>query len=160
MLMLSAPLALAALLERFWRGRRCTVHAAGAQPRGPRHRRLPQLCRLRYHSCCPVCSRGCAGALCAMPTTKTEHVLHLFIISTRTGDTTVFLLEREPGVVEFPQIDASDKDLDDEPELVRRIQAATGMDVAISGFLDPPAGTEIQPPNSKFLIGRVVSGQP
>ncbi len=95
-----------------------------------------------------------------MPSTKTHHVLHLFIISTRTGDTTVFLLEREPGVVEFPQIDASDKDLDDEPELVRRIQAATGMDVAISGFLDPPAGTEIQPSNSKFLIGRVVSGNP
>ncbi|HEY7296267.1 MAG TPA: hypothetical protein VH916_14575 [Dehalococcoidia bacterium] len=95
-----------------------------------------------------------------MPKTQTEHVLHLFIISTRTGDTTVFLLEREPGVVEFPQICATDKELDDEPELVRRIQSATGMDVAISGFLDPPAGTEIQPPHSKFLIGRVVSGTP
>jgi hypothetical protein len=91
---------------------------------------------------------------------EAEHILHLFLISTRTGETTVFLLEREPGVVEFPQLGVSEKDLDDESGLVRRIQDATGMDVAISGFLDPPVPAAIQPPNSKFLIGRVVGGSP
>lgn len=89
-----------------------------------------------------------------------DHVLHLFIISTRTSETSVFLLEREPGVVEFPQITVADRDLDNEPELLRRIQTATGMDVAISGFLNPPSGRPIEPPNSKFLIGRIVGGAP
>ena len=92
--------------------------------------------------------------------TAVEYNLHLFLISTRTGETTVFLLEREPGIVEFPQLSVGDSDLDDEPELVRRIHDATGMDVAISGFLDPPVPGAIQPPNSKFLIGRVVGGSP
>ncbi|MHB8578083.1 MAG: hypothetical protein ACYDCQ_22460, partial [Dehalococcoidia bacterium] len=90
----------------------------------------------------------------------TDHNLHLFLISTRTGETTVFLLEREPGFVEFPQLLVQDKELDDEPELVRRIRDATGMDVAISGFLDPPVPGVIQPANSKFLLGRVVGGTP
>lgn len=89
-----------------------------------------------------------------------DHVLHLFIISTRTGETSVFLLEREPGVVEFPQLDVSEKELDDESGLMRRIRDATGMEVAISGFVDPPTPGVLQPPNSKFLLGRVVAGTP
>lgn len=89
-----------------------------------------------------------------------DHVLHLFLISTRTGDTSVFLLEREPGMVEFPQLGVAERELDDEPGLVRRIREITGMDVAISGFVDPPSPGVLQPPNSKFLIGRVVSGTP
>ncbi len=89
-----------------------------------------------------------------------DHILHLFLISTRTGETSVFLLEREPGVVEFPQLGVSARDLDDEQELVRRIRECTGMDVAISGLLDPPGPGAIEPPNSKFLIGRVTGGSP
>jgi hypothetical protein len=89
-----------------------------------------------------------------------DHVLHLFLISTRTGDSSVFLLEREPGMVEFPQLDVVDRELDDEPGLVRRIQESTGMDVAISGFIDPPGPGVVEPANSKFLIARVVGGSP
>jgi len=40
----------------------------------------------------------------------------------------VFLLEREPGVVEFPQLDVSEQELDDESGLMRRIRDATGME--------------------------------
>jgi hypothetical protein len=89
-----------------------------------------------------------------------DHILHLFLISTSTGDTSVFLLEREPGVVEFPQLDVSEKELDDESGLVQRIRDTTGMDVAISGFLNAAATGVLQPDNSKFLIGRVVGGTP
>lgn len=89
-----------------------------------------------------------------------DHVLHLFLISTRTGDSSVFLLEREPGMVEFPQLDVQDAELDDETGLVHRIQETTGMDVAISGFINPPAPGVVEPPNSKFLIARVIGGSP
>jgi hypothetical protein len=89
-----------------------------------------------------------------------EYVLHLFLISTRTGETTVFLVETEEGVVEFPRITAGERELDDEPELVRRIKDTTGMEVAISGFLTPPTPESVQPANSRFLIGRVVAGTP
>ncbi len=92
--------------------------------------------------------------------TTAEHVLHLFLITTVAGETAVFLLEREPGAVEFPRIIVSEQDLDDEAGLVRRIRDAVGMEVAISGFLDPPAPETLRPANSKFLIGRVVSGTP
>ena len=89
-----------------------------------------------------------------------EHVLHLFLISTRTGETTVFLVETRQGEVEFPRIAATERDLDDEPELLRRIREATGMEVAISGFINPPTPESLHPANSKFLIGRVVGGNP
>lgn len=96
----------------------------------------------------------------AIEQNATEHVLHLFIISTRTGETTVFLLEREPGVLEFPRVTVSAGELDDEATLVQRIRAATGLDVAISGFLAPHADGDIDPPNSRFLIGRMTGGAP
>jgi hypothetical protein len=86
--------------------------------------------------------------------------LHLFLISSRTGATCVFLIETEPGVVEFPQITVEERLLDDEPELVRRIAEATGLEVGISGFLSPGAQESLGPGNSRFLIGRVTGGTP
>jgi hypothetical protein len=89
-----------------------------------------------------------------------DYTLHLFLISTRTGETTVFLIETADGVVEFPTITANEKVIEDETELVRRIVACTGMEAAISGFLTPPAPDSVHPANSKFLICRVLSGTP
>jgi len=89
-----------------------------------------------------------------------EFVLHLFLISVRTGVTSVFLLERRPGVVEFPALSVIEQELDDEEELIRHIAKATGMEVAISGYLTPSSGSTLNPANSKFLIGRVTGGTP
>ena len=89
-----------------------------------------------------------------------DHVLHLFIISTRGGVSSVFLIEREPGMLEFPRIGVPAAVLDDEAALVARVRAATGLDVAISGFLAPQAGETIDPPDSRFLICRATGGSP
>jgi hypothetical protein len=89
-----------------------------------------------------------------------QFVLHLFLISVRTGETCVFLLERRPGVVEFPALSIDPEELSDEEELIRRIAVATGLEVAISGYLSPSSGSLLDPANSKFLIGRVTGGTP
>ena len=87
-------------------------------------------------------------------------VLHLFLVNSIAGSTVVFLLETEPGSVEFPSLSLPPEDLDDEDALRRRVRDATGMDVEISGFLDPPPGAALQPPGSRILLARLVSGAP
>jgi hypothetical protein len=65
-----------------------------------------------------------------------DAIAHLFLVSTIGQATVVFLLETEPGVVEFPRLQLAPPDLEDEGRLVQRIREQTGMDVAISGFLE------------------------
>jgi hypothetical protein len=65
-----------------------------------------------------------------------DAVAHLFLVSTIGQATVVFLLETEPGVVEFPRLELASSDLEDEGRLVQRVREQTGMDVAISGFLE------------------------
>jgi hypothetical protein len=89
-----------------------------------------------------------------------QHVLHLFIISTRGGSSSVFLVENQPGMLEFPRICVPAAVLDDESALVAKVRAATGIDVAISGFLATQAGETIDPPDSRFLICRAIGGTP
>jgi hypothetical protein len=87
-------------------------------------------------------------------------VLHLFLINAIAGTTVVFLLETEPGIVEFPRLTIAPGEMDDEPALRARVREATGMEVEISGFLDPPPGTPLQPAGSRILLARLVAGAP
>lgn len=87
-------------------------------------------------------------------------VLHLFLVNVTGGRTTVFLVETEPGVVEFPRLELSEAELDDEAALCDRVRATTGMEVAIGGFLDPPPGAKLEPAGSRVLLARFVSGAP
>ena len=90
-----------------------------------------------------------------------EHdaLVHLFLVSTIGAATVVFLLETEPGVVEFPRLELEPADLDDEPSLVRRIREQTGLEVAISGFLDhAPDGNAA--PVGKLVLARHLGGSP
>lgn len=65
-----------------------------------------------------------------------DAIAHLFLVSTIGQATVVFLLETEPGVVEFPRLRLAAADLEDEDRLVHGIREQTGMEVAISGFLE------------------------
>jgi hypothetical protein len=85
--------------------------------------------------------------------------VQLFLVSTIGPTTVVFLLEAEPGVVEFPRLEVAPVDLDDEETLVRRIREQTGMDVAISGFLDPPNGGAA-PASGRLVLARHLAGSP
>ena len=84
--------------------------------------------------------------------------VQLFLISTIGPATVVFLLEAEPGVVEFPRLALAPRDLDDEEALVRCIREQTGMDVAISGLLDSPAADGS--PAGKLVLARHLRGSP
>lgn len=92
-------------------------------------------------------------------TADETQVLHLFIISTRGGESFVLLVEREPNVLEFPRIAVPAALLDDETALIARIKEETGLDVSIAGFLAQD-GARIDPPESRFLICRAVGGTP
>ena len=83
----------------------------------------------------------------------------LFLVSTIGPATVVFLLETEPGVVEFPRLALTADEMDDEGRLVQRIREQTGMDVAISGFLDPGA-FDGAPPVGKLVLARHLGGAP
>ena len=83
----------------------------------------------------------------------------LFLVSTIGPATVVFLLEAEPGVVEFPQLTLTAEEMDDEATLVQRIREQTGMDVAISGFLDQPRDGEAGP-LGKLVLARHLGGSP
>ena len=91
---------------------------------------------------------------------EAETVIHVFIMSTATGETAVFLIEREPGVVEFPRLLLPTALIDEENEILERIESSTGMLVALSGFLDAPADVPLSPPGSRFLLARLVHGSP
>jgi len=86
--------------------------------------------------------------------------VHLFIMSYVTGEPSVFLVEREPGVVEFPSLALSSDDLDGDSTLIERIRVSTGFTVSISGYVDPPPDTDIRPPGSRFLLARLIDGRP
>ncbi|MBI2760775.1 MAG: hypothetical protein HYX51_05045 [Chloroflexi bacterium] len=87
-------------------------------------------------------------------------VLHLFLINSIGGSTAVFLLETEPGVVEFPRLTLATPELDSEEALSRRVREATGMDIEVSGFLDPPPDSPLEPAGSRILLARLVAGSP
>lgn len=83
----------------------------------------------------------------------------LFLVSTIGPATVVFLLETEPGVVEFPRLTLDAATLDDEAALVSHIREQTGMEVAISGLLDPPA-SDAADAAVKLVLARHLSGSP
>jgi hypothetical protein len=87
-------------------------------------------------------------------------ITSLFLVSTIGAATVVFLLETEPGVVEFPRLTLAPHDLDDEDALVHRIREQTGMDTAISGFLDVPADDGAAAPVGKLVLARHLTGSP
>jgi hypothetical protein len=91
---------------------------------------------------------------------ETDVVIHVFVMSTATGETSVFLIEREPGIVEFPRLLLPSEQIDDESEILRQIEANTGFSVALSGFLDPPDDSPLSPPGSRFLLARLLHGAP
>lgn len=82
----------------------------------------------------------------------------LFLVSTIGEATVVFLMEAEPGVVEFPRLLLEPAELDDEATLVGRIREQTGMAVGISGFLAAPgsAGAAV----GTLILARHLSGSP
>ena len=84
---------------------------------------------------------------------------HLFLVSTIGQATVVFLLETEPGVVEFPRLGIAAADLEDEARLVHRVREQTGMDVAISGLLDhQPDGADGA--TGTLVLARHLGGSP
>ena len=87
-------------------------------------------------------------------------IVHLFLVNSIGGATVVLLVETEPGVVEFPRITYAAPEIDDEDALRRRIRETTGIEVEISGFLDPPSGAALQPAGSRILLARLVAGAP
>ncbi len=98
-----------------------------------------------------------------MAVTERTHrlVLHCFIV--RSGGhwgAAVLLAETEPGQAEFPWVTVHPHELDDEPALVERIGAATGLHVSIARFLDPPTGSDVGPPGSRFVLARAARGEP
>jgi hypothetical protein len=88
-----------------------------------------------------------------------DRIVSLFLVSTIGPATVVFLLETEPGVVEFPQLEVGASDLDDEAALVQRIRDQTGMEVAISGYLDPSDNGSAAPVG-KLVLARHLAGSP
>ena len=88
-----------------------------------------------------------------------QPLAQLFLVSTIGPATVVFLLETEPGVVEFPRLDLTPAEMDDEAALVQRIREQTGMDVAISGFLDQPQNGEAGAVG-KLVLARHLGGSP
>jgi len=91
---------------------------------------------------------------------EADTVIHVFIMSNTTGETAVFLIEREPGVVEFPRLALPAALIDDELAILRRVESDTGLTVALSGFLDPPSDAPLSPPGSRFLLARLIRGSP
>lgn len=86
--------------------------------------------------------------------------VQLFLVGAFGGSSVVFLLEAEPGVVEFPRLALESADLEDEDRLVSRVKEQTGMDVAISGLLDPRAlGGDADGP-AALVLARRLSGSP
>lgn len=91
---------------------------------------------------------------------EADSTIHVFIMSNAAGETAVFLIEREPGVVEFPRLVLPAALVDDEEEILQRIESSTGLVVALSGFLEPPADAPLAPPGSRFLLARLLRGTP
>jgi len=87
-------------------------------------------------------------------------VVYLFLVNSIAGVPVVFLLETEPGVVEFPRIELAVEETESEESLRRRVREATGMEVEISGFLDPPAEVTREPRGSRILLARHAAGSP
>ncbi len=87
-------------------------------------------------------------------------VLHLFLTHVLGGSTVVFLLETEPGVVEFPRLAVAPGDLDDSDALVAHVREATGIEVEPSGYLTAPPGADLAPEGSRILLARVINGSP
>lgn len=84
----------------------------------------------------------------------------LFLVSTIGQATVVFLLESEPGVVEFPRLQLTADDLEDEGRLLSCIREQVGMEVAISGFLDPHAFAADDAPAGTLVLARHLGGAP
>ena len=91
---------------------------------------------------------------------ESDSVIHVFIMSNATGETAVFLIEREPGVVEFPRLVLPAALVDDEEEILQRIESSTGLAVALSGFLESPDDAPLSPAGSRFLLARLLRGTP
>ncbi len=89
-----------------------------------------------------------------------QTVIHLFLVNSIAGVPVVFLLETEPGVVEFPRLELTAAEIESEEALRRRVREATGMEVEISGFLDPPPEAPLEPRGSRILLARHVAGAP
>lgn len=106
------------------------------------------------------CGRADAGDKEGAPVAELESVVHIFIMSNATGETAVFLIEREPGIVEFPMLTLPASVLGDEEAIVQRIESRTGLRVALSGFLDPPVGDSLSPQGSRFLLAKRLEGTP
>ncbi|MGI8551647.1 MAG: hypothetical protein ACR2PL_12810 [Dehalococcoidia bacterium] len=89
-----------------------------------------------------------------------QALIHLFIMSHAIGETMVFLVEREPGIVEFPTLATVPASPDSEAEIIRQVEVATGLTVALGGFLEPPADALLSPAGSRFLLARHLRGTP
>ncbi len=85
--------------------------------------------------------------------------VHLFLISTIAGTTVVFLLETEPGVVEFPRLRLSPAAAGDAEALKQAVLGAIGVEVEVGGFVEPPPDTGITA-HGRILLARLVSGTP
>lgn len=95
-----------------------------------------------------------------MPASGGLTTAHLFIMSHAAGEPSVFLVEREPGVVEFPMLSLPAGDNLDEDAIARQVEAEIGLTVRVTGFVDPPPGALICPPGSRFLLARLIGGSP
>jgi hypothetical protein len=87
----------------------------------------------------------------AMTAAQTVHVI---LVNRVAGEPAALLVEREPGIVEFPALTLTAEEADDQDAIAARIRALTGLEATVGGLLD--AGIA----GDRFLLARVVGGSP
>jgi hypothetical protein len=86
--------------------------------------------------------------------------VHVVIKGYATGEPAVLLVEREPQIVEFPCINVSAAELDDEEWLSSRIEAETGLAVIVEGYVEPAIQNGSPAAAARFLVVRSLGGTP
>jgi hypothetical protein len=86
--------------------------------------------------------------------------LHLILISRITGVPSALLVECEPGIVEFPTLGVSARELDDERAIIARIKTETGLDAELESYLDLPSESSHAPLGSRVLLVKAMGGRP
>lgn len=90
--------------------------------------------------------------------TNQTFFVHVLILSNRAGEASLFLIEREPGIVEFPTLVLSPEIANDEVEIVRLIEASTGFQISVGALLDPVSVTAAA--STRFVLARLLGGTP
>jgi hypothetical protein len=89
-----------------------------------------------------------------------SQIVHLILVSRAIGEPSALLIEREPGIVEFPSLSLTEEQARNEETIVASIRELTGLESSVTGFLDGTGEARAQPPRGQFLLARVAGGAP